>query len=102
MTANDVINRLRRPLGACLASRPSSAPVQDIGIGGRAGNASVQFVLLSPDLEGLEVWSEKLVNRLRTVPGIQDVSSDQQRAGLVARLTIDREKAARLGVSVQA
>ncbi|TDH64002.1 acriflavine resistance protein B [Dankookia rubra] len=102
VTANDVINRLRRPLGAIPGIQTFFRAVQDIGIGGRAGNAAVQFVLLSPDLEGLEVWSEKLVNRLRTVPGIQDVSSDQQRAGLVARLTIDREKAARLGVSVQA
>ena len=101
VTANDVINRLRRPLGAIPGIQTFFRAVQDIGIGGRAGNASVQFVLLSPDLEGLEVWSEKLVSRLRTVPGIQDVSSDQQRAGLVARLTIDREKAARLGVSVQ-
>jgi multidrug efflux pump len=102
VTANDVINRLRRPLGAVPGIQTFFRAVQDIGIGGRAGNAAVQFVLLSPDLEGLEVWSEKLVSRLRTVPGIQDVSSDQQRAGLVARLTIDREKAARLGVSVQA
>jgi multidrug efflux pump len=101
VTANDVINRLRRPLGAIPGIQTFFRAVQDIGIGGRAGNAAVQFVLLSPDLEGLEVWSEKLVNRLRAVSGIQDVSSDQQRAGLVARLTIDREKAARLGVSVQ-
>ncbi|MFC7474815.1 efflux RND transporter permease subunit [Dankookia sp. GCM10030260] len=102
VTANDVINRLRRPLGAIPGIQTFFRAVQDIGIGGRAGNAAVQFVLLSPDLEGLEVWSERLVTRLRTVPGIQDVSSDQQRAGLVARLTIDREKASRLGVSVQA
>ena len=102
VTANDVINRLRRPLGSVPGIQTFLRAVQDIGIGGRPGNAAVQFVLLSPDLEGLEIWSERLVERLRTVPGIQDVSSDQQRAGLVARLTIDREKAARLGVSVQA
>ena len=101
-TAAQVIDRLRRPLGGIPGIQTFLRAVQDIGFGGRAGNAQYQFVLLSPDLEGLAVWSEALVQRLRTVPGLTDVSSDQQRAGLVARLVIDREAAARLGVSVQA
>ncbi|RAI60300.1 efflux RND transporter permease subunit [Roseicella frigidaeris] len=102
VSANDVVNRTRRALGAIPGIQTFMRPMQDIGIGGRAGNASIQFVLLSPDLEGLELWSERLVAKLRTVPGIQDVSSDQQRAGPVTRLVIDREAAARLGVSVSA
>ncbi len=102
ITAAQVIDRIRRPLGAIPGIQTFMRAVQDVGFGGRAGNAQYQFVLLSPDLEGLETWSEALVRRLRTVPGLTDVSSDQQRAGLVARLTIDREAAARLGVSVQA
>ncbi|TCZ54977.1 efflux RND transporter permease subunit [Roseicella aquatilis] len=101
-SANDVINRLRRPLGAIPGVQTFLRGMQDIGIGARSGGASIQFVLLSPDLEGLEIWSERLVNKLRTIPGVQDVSSDQQRAGLVARLVIDRERAARLGVSMAA
>jgi multidrug efflux pump len=102
VSATEVINRLRRPLATVPGMQTFMRAIPDIGIGGRPGNAAIQFVLLSPDLEGLETWSEKLVNKLRTIPGIMDVSSDQQRAGLVARLTIDREKAARLGVSVAA
>ncbi|MBL6456830.1 efflux RND transporter permease subunit [Belnapia sp. T6] len=102
VSANQVIDRLRRPLGAIPGMQTFLRSVQDIGIGGRAGNAQFQFVLLSPDLEGLETWSENLVQKLRTVPGLTDVSSDQQRAGLVTRLTIDREAAARLGVNVSA
>ena len=101
-SAAQVIERLRRPLAAVPGVQTFLRAVQDIGIGGRPGNAANQFVLLSPDLEGLATWSEVLVNRLRTVPGITDVSSDQQRAGLVTRLEIDRDAAARLGVSVQA
>jgi hydrophobe/amphiphile efflux-1 (HAE1) family protein len=100
--AAQVIDRLRRPLAAVPGVQTFLRAVQDIGIGGRPGNAGNQFVLLSPDLEGLETWSEVLVNKLRTVPGLTDVSSDQQRAGLVARLVIDRDAAARLGVSIQA
>ncbi|MDB5371972.1 MAG: mdtC [Belnapia sp.] len=102
VTANQVIDRLRRLLGSLPGMQVFLRSVQDIGIGGRAGNAQFQFVLLSPDLDGLEVWAEVLVQKLRTVPGLTDVSSDQQRAGLVTRLEIDRQAAARLGVSVSA
>jgi multidrug efflux pump len=102
VSAADVVNRLRRPLATIPGIQTFMRAVPEIGMGGRPGNASVQFVLLSPTLEQLAEWSEKLVEKLRTVPGLADVSSDQQRAGLVTRLVIDREAAARLGVSVQA
>jgi multidrug efflux pump len=102
VSADDVISRLRRPLGTIPGIQTFMRAVQDIGIGGRAGNASIQFVLLSPDIAELRTWSEALVRRLRTLPQIQDVSSDQQNAGPVAHLVIDREAAARLGVSIAA
>jgi multidrug efflux pump len=73
-----------------------------VNIGGRQGNASYQYVLLSPDIEALGIWSERLVQQLRTLPEVVDVSSDQQRTGLVSRLVIDRDAAARLGVSIAA
>ena len=65
-SAEDVINRLRRPLGAIPGVQTFMRAVQDVGIGGRSGNASVQFVLLSPDIEGMRTWSETLVRKLRT------------------------------------
>ena len=101
-TVADVINRLRRPLAAVAGTQTFLRGVQDINVGGRAGNASFQYVLLTPDLEELQTWSEALVNRLRQVPELADVNSDQERAGQVVRLVIDRDAAARLGVSVQA
>ncbi len=100
--ANDVINRLRRPLAAVTGVQTFMRPVSDIIVGGRQGNASYQYVLLTPDIDELFTWSEALVNQLRTVPQVEDVSSDQQRTGLVSRLVIDRDAAARLGISVQA
>ncbi|GGJ18536.1 efflux RND transporter permease subunit [Neoroseomonas lacus] len=100
--ANDVINRLRRPLATVTGVQTFMRPVSDIIVGGRQGNASYQYVLLTPDIDELFTWSEALVRQLRTVPQVEDVSSDQQRTGLVARLLIDREAAARLGISVQA
>ena len=53
-----MVNRLRRPLAAHPGVQTFLRAVQDIGIGGRAGNAQFQFVLLSPDLEELQTWSE--------------------------------------------
>ncbi len=98
--AADVINRLRRPLAAVTGVQTFMRPVSDIVIGGRQGNASYQYVLLSPDIEALFEWSDRLVRQLRNVREVEDVSSDQQRTGLVSRAVIDREAAARLGVSV--
>ncbi len=100
--ANDVINRLRQPLATVSGAQTFLRPVSDIVVGGRQGNSSYQYVLLSPNLEELSTWSEALVRQLRTVPQVTDISSDQQRTGLVSRLIIDRDAAARLGVSVSA
>ena len=102
VSANDVINRLRPQLARIAGVQTFMRAVQDIYIGGRPGNAAYQFVVLAPDLGDLATWSEALVTKLRSVPGITDVNSNQQRAGLVARLEVDRDAAARLGVTVAA
>ena len=101
-TAETVINRLRPTLNRIPGTQVFLRAVRDINVGGRQGNASYQYVLLTPDLTELQNWSEILVRRLREVPQLADVSSDQQRAGLVTRLIIDRDAIARLGISVQA
>jgi hydrophobe/amphiphile efflux-1 (HAE1) family protein len=102
VTAQQVIDRLRRPLAQIPGIQTFMRPISDVWIGGRGGNAAYLYVLLSPDLDALGTWSEALVRKLRTVPEVTDISSDQERAGLVARAVIDREAAARLGVSVAA
>ena len=102
VTADAVINRLRAPLNRIPGAQTFLRSVQDINVGGRAGNAAFQYALLAPDLDELQTWSERLVRQLRTVPELADVSSDQERAGLVSRLVVDRDAASRLGVSIQA
>ncbi|MBX9750156.1 MAG: efflux RND transporter permease subunit [Roseococcus sp.] len=102
VSANDVINRLRGPLGRLPGAQTFMRAVQDINVGGRAGNAQFQYVLLSPNLDELQSWAETLVRQLRSLPQLADVSSNQERAGLVSRLVVDRDAATRLGVSVQA
>ena len=102
VNAEQVINRLRPQLSRIAGAQVFLRGIQDINVGGRQSNASYQYVLLAPDLDELQSWSETLVRRLRELPELADVSSDQQRAGLVSRLVIDRDAIARLGISVQA
>jgi len=97
---NDVIARLRQPLSTIPGASVFLRADQELNIGGRPGNAAYSYSLLGPDLDELRRWTETMVDKLRTVPGINDVSSDQERTGLINRLVIDRDAAARLGVSI--
>jgi multidrug efflux pump len=100
-TADEVIDRLRPALAAVGGVQTFLYAAQDLRGGGRSGGSN-QFVLLDQDLGELRDWTQKLTDKLRTVPGISDVSSDQDRAGPQANLVIDRVAAARLGVTVTA
>jgi multidrug efflux pump len=76
-------------------------PVQDLRVGGRASNAQYQYTLQSDSVQDLLVWGPRMLAKLRTVSGLLDVNSDQQNKGLQAGLVIDRETAARLGITAQ-
>ncbi len=97
-----VMTRLRPKLQQMAGIETFLYPQQDLYIGGRQGGSSFSFVLLSQDLAELRTWTLRLEDALRTVPGIEDVSSDQDRPGPQADVVIDREAASRLGVSVNA
>ncbi|WP_329810289.1 multidrug efflux RND transporter permease subunit [Stenotrophomonas sp. SMYL8] len=77
-------------------------PVQELGIEDRISRTQYQFTLTTPDLETLERWTPKLLQALRQQPALRDVASDLQIQGRQARVAIDRDAAARLGVSVEA
>ena len=102
ISVDQVIARLRRKTavvpGATLFLRAS----QDITVGGRFSNAQYQYTLESENLDDLNVWAPRLTAALRQLPGLRDVSSDQQTRGLQAALVIDRDTASRLGVLPQA
>jgi multidrug efflux pump len=74
---------------------------QDLRIGGRSANAEYQYTLMSNDLNSLMNSAPKLLARLRRLPQLSDVSSDQQYSGLATNLTLDRSTASRLGLSTQ-
>ncbi|MCW2066788.1 UNVERIFIED_ORG: multidrug efflux pump [Stenotrophomonas maltophilia] len=77
-------------------------PVQELGIEDRISRNQYQFTLTTPDLQTLETWTPKLLQALRQSPALRDVASDLQMQGRQAKVSIDRDAAARLGVSVEA
>jgi multidrug efflux pump len=103
ISADQVIARLRPRLAQVPGANLFLAAVQDIRIGGRQANAQYQFTLQADSLPDLYLWGPKLVEALRQDQSvITDVDSDQQQRGLQVNLTIDRDAAARLGVSTRA
>jgi HAE1 family hydrophobic/amphiphilic exporter-1 len=98
-TADAVIARLRPKLAQLVGVQTFLQAAQDINVGGRTGQAQYQYTLSDPDLTELDTWAPKLLAALKAVPELTDVSSDQQSQGLATNLTIDRDAAARFGVS---
>jgi multidrug efflux pump len=96
-----VIARLRAKASRMAGANLVLIGVQDLRIGGRASSAQFQFTLRGDNLEDLNRWGPKVLRELRKVPQVVDVVSDQQNRGLQASLEIDRDAAARLGVSPQ-
>ena len=97
-----VIARLRAKLSHTPGISLFMIPIQDLRAGGRSGKGQYQFTLWDTDLDELQQWQPKVLDRLRKVPGIVDVSTDREQGGLQAKVVIDRPEAARLGISIQA
>jgi multidrug efflux pump len=102
VSAEQVINRLRGKLAGIPGARLFMQAAQDIRVGGRSSNSQYQYTLQSESLRDLNEWAPKLLARLKTVPILLDVNSDQQIHGLTREVVIDRTTAARLGVNPSA
>ena len=100
-TADQVIARLRPKLSHVPGATLYFQAVQDLQIGGRLANAQYQYTLSGENLDELYEWAPKLLEKLRAIPQLKDVNSDQQVHGLEANVVIDRPTAARLGVTPQ-
>ena len=101
VTADQVIARLRGRLSQVTGAAIFLQAVQDIRVGGRQSNSQYQFTLQADSLSDLYTWGLKLRLALQSSTVITDVDSDQQPGGLQIDLTIDRDAAARLGVSTR-
>ena len=102
VTASEVIERLRPELAAVPGIQLYLQPVQDLTIEDRVSRTQFQFSLESPDIALLEEWTPKLTDALSAQPALRDVANDLQNQGLQVYLRIDRDAAARLGVSISA
>ena len=101
MSADQVVGRLRGKLAPLTGATMIMQPVQDLRIGGRPSSSQYQFTLRGDNLADLNEWGPKLVREMRSMPELADIRSDQQNRGLQAGLTIDRDAAARFGITPQ-
>ncbi|MDQ6916806.1 MAG: multidrug efflux RND transporter permease subunit [Pseudomonadota bacterium] len=97
--ADKIIARLRIKLANEPGANLFLNPVQDIRVGGRQANATYQYTLQADDLAELRAWEPKIRAAMSQLPQLVDVNTDQQEKGLQTSLVIDRDAAARLGVS---
>ena len=98
VSVDQIIGRLRRKLAAVPGASLYLQAAQDLQIGGRQSNAQYQYTLQAENLQDLTTWAPKVLTQLRKLPELKDISTDQQDRGLEARVVIDRDTAARLGI----
>ena len=96
-----VMGRLRRELGRIPGARLYLIPVQDIRVGGRSSNATYQYTILGDTTAEVYKWAPKLLAELeKDKTTFTDLNSDQQQNGLETEVTVDRDTASRLGLTM--
>ena len=101
-TASDVIRRLQPKLAAVEGITLYMQPGQDLTVEDRVSRTLYQYSMEDADPQELATVSSKLLDKLRTLPQLRDVASDQQNNGQEINLVIDRDTASRLGILPQA
>ena len=101
VTTARVIDRLRGKLSNIPGLRVFLFPSSDVRVGGRQSQSQYQFTLWDPDFDELKEWLPRVLERVRKIPGLVDVTTDRQQGGLQANVVIDRLAASRLGVPIQ-
>jgi multidrug efflux pump len=100
--ASAIIRRLQPRLEAVEGITLYMQPVQDLTVEDRVSRTQYQYSLEDADARELAEWTPRLIDKLKTLPELRDVASDQQSGGLLASLVIDRDTASRLGIAPQA
>jgi HAE1 family hydrophobic/amphiphilic exporter-1 len=101
VSAFEVIARLRPQLEKVEGARLFMQAAQDVNVGGRASRTQFQYTLQDANLDELSEWAPKVLEKLKTLPMLRDVASDQQISGGALTLTIDRDQAGRYGLTPQ-
>jgi hydrophobe/amphiphile efflux-1 (HAE1) family protein len=99
--ADQIIARLNRKMADLNGVRFFLQSRQDVNLNAQLARTQYQFTLQDADLDELNQWAPKMLTRMKALPQLRDVASDQQNAGATATLTIDRDQASRFGISPQ-
>ena len=99
LNASDVIRRLQTSLQKVQGIAVYMQPVQNITVDDRVSRTQYQYTLEDPDANELNDWTNRFVAKLKNLPQLEDVATDQQTGGLAVSLIIDRVTASRLGIA---
>jgi multidrug efflux pump len=99
ISASDVIRRLQTSLQPVEGITLFMDPVQNITVDDRVSRTQYQYTLEDPDAAELNLWTGRLVDKMKQLPQLADVATDQQTGGLAVSLVIDRVSASRLGIA---
>jgi hydrophobe/amphiphile efflux-1 (HAE1) family protein len=100
-TASQVIDRLRPQLAKLEGVSVFLQVVQDIRVGGLLSRAQYQYALQGADISEVSTWAQNLLTKLKTLPELADVSSDQESNAPLLSVRINRDEAARFGIQPQ-
>jgi HAE1 family hydrophobic/amphiphilic exporter-1/multidrug efflux pump len=101
-SADQIIARLRPKLAKVEGVALFLQASQDINVGGRLSRTQYQYTLQDADLAELDQWAPRMLAKLKSLPELQDVATDQQTSATSVTMTIDRDTAARFGIQPQA
>jgi hydrophobe/amphiphile efflux-1 (HAE1) family protein len=102
LNSSQIIDRLRPQLAKVEGASLFLQPSQDINVGARVARGSFQYTLQDTNIDELNEWSQKLLDKLKTVPLLADVTSDLLANAPRLQITINRDQASRFGISPQA
>jgi multidrug efflux pump subunit AcrB len=102
VTADQVITRLRSKLAKIEGISLFLQAVQDVRITARFSRTQYQYTLQGADLDELKLWAPRMLEKLRGLPQLRDLATDQQTNALQLNVNIDRDTASRLGILPQA
>jgi len=101
LTASQIIDRLRPKIAKVQGVNLSLSATQDITVGGRSSRGSFQYTLQSADVGELTTWSQKMLQKMRTLPQLADVATDLLADAPLLTVDINRDQASRFGISPQ-
>jgi HAE1 family hydrophobic/amphiphilic exporter-1 len=99
--AQQIIARLRPQFDKVMGARVFMQAAQDVRLGGRATRTQFEYTLQDSNLDELNSWAPKILQKMKTLPMLRDVATDQQTEGTTLTLAIDRDTASRYGIQPQ-